>query len=138
MGSELLEKFREFLVSCRKRADHSYLSVQKESESHKESNGPAFYMNNTTVGRYERGGMPSPPKLLTLARIYRTPVGEFFRALGASDEEICSCSKKLPENDEERELSEDLFWILRKGNQIGVDAVKATIRAALKIPPGKK
>ena len=82
--------------------------------------------------------MPITPKLLTLARIYRTPVGEFFRALGASDEEICSCSKKLPQNDEERELAESLFWILRKGNQIGIDAVKATIRAALEIPPGKE
>jgi len=58
--------------------------------------------------------------------------------LGASDEEICSCSKKLPQNDEERELAESLFWILRKGNQIGIDAVKATIRAALEIPPGKE
>ena len=82
--------------------------------------------------------MPSPPKLLTLARIYGTPVGEFFRALGASDEEICSCSKKLPQNDEERKLAEDLFWILRKGVQSGIDAVKAVIRAALEIPPGKK
>ncbi len=138
MGSELLEKFREFLVSCRKRADHNYLSVQKESESHKDSYGPAFYISNTTVRRYEEGGMPSPPKLLTLARIYGTPVGEFYRALGASDEEICSCSKKLPQNDEERKLAEDLFWILRKGNQIGIDAVKAAIRAALEIPQGKE
>ncbi len=138
MRSELLEKFRGFLVSCRKVSNHTYLSVQKESESQKKSYGPAFYMNNTTVRRYELGGMPSPPKLLTLARIYRTPVGEFFRALGASDEEICSCSKKLPQNDEERELAESLFRILRRGDQIGIDAVKAAIRAALEIPPGKK
>ncbi len=138
MSPNLLEKFRKFLISCRQKADHNHLSVQKASESGRKSYGPAFYISNTTVRRYEEGGMPSPPKLLTLARIYGTPVGEFFRALGASDEEICSCSKKLPQNDEERKLAEDLFWILRKGDQIGIDAVKATIRAALEIPQGKE
>ncbi len=135
---ELLDEFRKFLIESRNKVAHNHLSVQKESKSHKESYGRAFYIHNTTVRKYEKGGMPSPTKLLTLARIYRTPVGEFFRALGASDEEICSCSKKLPQNDEERELAERLFWILRKGNQIGIDAVKATIRAALEIPQGKE
>ena len=136
--SELLEKFREFLVEARRKADQNHRSVQKASGSFRTAYGPAFYIHNTSVRKYEQGGMPSPPKLLTLARIYRTPVGEFFRALGASDEEICSCSKKLPQNDEERELAESLFWILRKGNQIGIDAVKAALRAALEIPPGKE
>ncbi len=136
--SELLEKFRDFLVEARKKADQNHRSVQKASWSFRTAYGPAFYIHNTTVRKYEQGGMPSPPKLLTLARIYGTPVGEFVRALGAFDEEICSCSKKLPQNDEERELAESLFWILRKGNQIGIDAVKAAIRAALEIPPGKK
>ncbi len=133
-----MDKFRKFLIESRNKVDHNHLSVQKESESQRDAYGPAFYIHNTTVRKYELGGMPSPPKLLTLARIYRTPVGEFFRALGASDEEICSCSKKLPQNDEERELAEDFFWILRKGDQIGIDAVKATIRAALEIPQGKE
>ena len=135
---EFLDKFRKFLIESRNKVDHNHLSVQKESESHREAYGPAFYIHNTTVRKYELGGMPSPPKLLTLARIYRTPVGEFFRALGASDEEICSCSKKLPQNDEERELAESLFSILRKGNQLGIDVVKAALRAALEIPPGKE
>ncbi len=131
MGSELLEKFREFLVSCRKRADHNYLSVQKESESHKESYGPAFYMNNTTVGRYERGGMPSPPKLLTLARIYGTPVGEFFRALGASDEEICECHKTLPANTQERQIVTDLLEVVRTGDNLAIETVKGAIAMAI-------
>ena len=135
---EFLDKFRKFLIESRNKVGHNHLSVQKKSESHREAYGPAFYIHNTTVRKYELGGMPSPPKLLTLARIYGTPVGEFFRALGASDEEICSCSKKLPQNDEERELAESLFWILRTGDRIGVDAVKAAIRAALEIPPRKK
>ncbi len=131
MGSELLERFREFLVSCRKRSDHTYLSVQKESESHKESYGPTFYMNNTTVRRYERGGMPSPPKLLTLARVYRTPVGGFFRALGASDEEICECHKTLPANTQERQIVTDLLEVVRTSDKLAIETVKGAIAMAI-------
>ncbi len=136
MGLQFLEKFRKFLIESRKRVGHNHLSVQKESKSHKENYGRAFYIHNTTVRKYEKGGMPSPPKLLTLARIYGTPVGEFFRALGASDEEICECHKTLPANTQERRIVTDLFEVVRTGDKLAVETVKGAI--ALAIQRGQK
>ena len=133
MVSRLLEKFKKFLVEARKKANHNHLSVQKASELEKKHSGAAFYVSNTTVRHYEEGGLPSPPKLLTLARIYKVPVGEFFRPLGASDEEICACSRRLPQNKEEQRLIASLLKILREGDEVGVSAVKSAIRAALQL-----
>jgi len=123
------------LMEKREACGLSPTNVGKATEDYERD----FRVSQPFVWDIERKSkVPSPFKLLTLVRLYKTTLGEIYKAIGASDEEICSCSKKLPENDEERELSESLFWILRKGNQSGIDAVKAAIRAALQIPPGKE
>jgi transcriptional regulator with XRE-family HTH domain len=132
MGPQFLDNFRKFLIESRKRTDHNHLSVQKESKSHEENYGRAFYVHNTTIRKYEQGGMPSPPKLLTLARIYGTPVGEFFRALGASDEEICECHKTLPANTQERQTVTDVLEVLRTGDKLAIETVRGAIALALK------
>ena len=120
-------------MDCREKAGYNHLSVQKASEDEKKRLGSAFYVSNTTVRSYEEGSLPSPPKLLTLARLYKVPIGEFFRALGASDEEICSCSRQLPQRKEEARLIESLLKVLREGDEAGVSVVKAAIRAAMKL-----
>jgi hypothetical protein len=130
--SKLLDKFCEFLVEARRKADQNHRSVQKASVSFKTAYGPAFYVHNTTVRKYELGGMPSPPKLLTLARIYRTPVGEFFRALGASDEEICQCHKTLPVDTQERQIVTDVLEVVRTGDKLAIETVRGAIALALK------
>lgn len=40
------------------------------------------------LSQVERGATPSPYKLLALARVYETPLFEFFKAIGARENEI--------------------------------------------------
>jgi len=127
-GNYIAEQTEEigFIQYCRDRLKMSKTDVYRRIRIHEH-----LYLNFPHV--FERwidsdGVLPDIKRLdfLSLKDRWQHP------------EEICSCSKKLPQNDEERELAESLFWILRKGNQIGIDAVKAAIRAALEIPQGKE
>ncbi len=75
--------------------------------------------------------VPSPFKLLTLVRLYKTTLGEIYKAIGASDEEICECHKTLPANTQERRIVTDLFEVVRTGDKLAVETVKGAIAMAI-------
>ncbi len=75
--------------------------------------------------------VPSPFKLLTLVRLYKTTLGEIYKAIGASDEEICECHKTLPANTRERQIVTDLFEVVRTGDKLAVETVKGAIALAI-------
>ncbi len=75
--------------------------------------------------------VPSPFKLLTLVRLYKTTLGEIYKAIGASDEEICECHKTLPANTRERQMVTDLLEVVRTGDKLAIETVKGAIAMAL-------
>jgi transcriptional regulator with XRE-family HTH domain len=50
---------------------------------------PGCYIERSSISRYEKSTWPTPPKLLSMARAYKVAIGEFFKTLGARDEDIC-------------------------------------------------
>ena len=120
--SDLVKRFTQFLVKARSKTDDTMLSVEVFSERYAKKLGKEFNVNNSTVSRYERGSMPSPPKLLTLARAYGIPVGKFFEALGGSELEVYGRKldpvlNSFQENPGDLEAHQKLQKVLR-----GVDA----------------
>lgn len=89
MVGELARKFAEELVRCRENSDHNRLSVEHFSRGEAALRGEEFFVHNTSLLKYEKGGWPSPPKMLTMARAYGVPVARFLKALGAEDSDIC-------------------------------------------------
>ncbi len=75
--------------------------------------------------------VPSPFKLLTLVRLYKTTLGEIYKAIGASDEEICECHKTLPANTQERRIVTDLFEVVRTGDKLAIETVRGAIAMAI-------
>ena len=75
--------------------------------------------------------VPSPFKLLTLVRLYKTTLGEIYKAIGASDEEICECHKTLPANTQERRIVTDLLQVVRAGDKLAIETVKGAIAMAI-------
>jgi len=75
--------------------------------------------------------VPSPFKLLTLVRLYKTTLGEIYKAIGASDEEICECHKTLPANTQERRIVTDLLEVVRTGDKLAIETVKGAIAMAI-------
>ncbi len=89
MAGDLARKLAHELVRCRESSGHNRLSVEHFSRGEALERGEEFFVHNTSLLKYEKGGWPSPPKLLTMARAYGVPVSRFLKALGAGDEEIC-------------------------------------------------
>ncbi len=75
--------------------------------------------------------VPSPFKLLTLVRLYKTTLGEIYKAIGASDEEICECHKRLPANTQERRIVTDLLEVVRAGDKLALETVRGAIAMAI-------
>ncbi len=75
--------------------------------------------------------VPSPFKLLTLVRLYKTTLGEIYKAIGASDEEICECHKTLPANTQERQIVTDLLEVVRAGDKLAIETVRGAIAMAI-------
>ncbi len=75
--------------------------------------------------------VPSPFKLLTLVRLYKTTLGEIYKAIGASDEEICECYKTLPANTQERRIVTDLLEVVRAGDKLAIETVRGAIAMAI-------
>ncbi len=75
--------------------------------------------------------VPSPFKLLTLVRLYKTTLGEIYKAIGASDEEICECHKTLPANIQERRIVTDLLEVVRTGDKLAIETVRGAIAMAI-------
>ncbi len=75
--------------------------------------------------------VPSPFKLLTLVRLYKTTLAEIYKAIGASDEEICECHKTLPANTQERRIVTDLLKVVRSGDKLAIETVKGSIAMAI-------
>jgi len=75
--------------------------------------------------------VPSPFKLLTLVRLYKTTLGEIYKAIGASDEEICECHKTLPANTQERQIVTELLEVVRAGDKLAIETVRGAIAMAI-------
>ena len=75
--------------------------------------------------------VPSPFKLLTLVRLYKTTLGEIYKAIGASDEEICECHKTLPANTQERQIVTDLLEVVRTSDKLAIETVRGAIAMAI-------
>ncbi len=75
--------------------------------------------------------VPSLFKLLTLVRLYKTTLGEIYKAIGASDEEICECYKTLPANTRERRIVTDLLEVVRAGDKLAIETVRGAIAMAI-------
>ncbi len=82
--------------------------------------------------------VPSPFKLLTLVRLYKTTPGEIYKAIGASDEEICECHITLPANTQDRRIVTDLLVVVRTGDTLASGTVKGAIALAMAIQRGQK
>ncbi len=75
--------------------------------------------------------VPSPFKLLTLVRLYKTTLAEIYKAIGASDEEICECHKTLPANTQERQIVTELLEVVRAGDKLAIETVRGAIAMAI-------
>jgi transcriptional regulator with XRE-family HTH domain len=53
---------------------------------------PEFKISQGFIWQIERGAVPSPYKLLSLARVYGVTLSEVYRHLGAQESEICGHS----------------------------------------------
>jgi len=133
-----LPPLAQALARFREKAGLNPLNVQTASETEGQKHGQAFYVNNTTVRRYEKGGKPSPQKLLTLARIYGVPISEFFKAIGATDSEICGHELTLEEKEclemlrsENADYFRKLKIVLEMKNETLRNAVLMAIDGAL-------
>ena len=64
-------------------------------------------------------------------RLYNTTLGEIYKAIGASDEEICECHKTLPADANERQIVTELLAVLRTSDERAIETVKRVIEMAL-------
>lgn len=117
MVGELARKLGKVLLKSRENSGHNRLSVEHFSRQEAARRGEEFFVHNTSLLKYERGGWPSPPKLLTLCRAYGAPLGKFFKAIGARDNEICGHAVSKQEQELVDYLREpgraNLHWKLR-------------------------
>jgi len=89
-----------------------------------------YRVSQAFAWQIENGSVPSPYKLLSLARVYGVTVGEIFQqALGAAECEICD--HKLPENRTERAYTHKLVTVLREGGK-SAELVKGMLDFAVR------
>ena len=103
------EDFSNLCKKLRKRTKTKLVSVQQAGKGL----DPALSIDDSTVSSYEKGTLPTFPKLLTLARAYEVPVGTFYEVIGANKKEICDCHAVVPKG-KERELVKQFLEIIRE------------------------
>ena len=82
-----LERFGKTCKKLREKSGHTVLSLASFSERLGSSE---FQFTHSTVSRWENGEfIPSATRLLAMAKGCVTPLSEYYRALGATDTEIC-------------------------------------------------
>jgi len=74
----------KFLRKSRKQTNLSTADVAQLTSQLSEE----FRISSGFLSQIEHGATPSVYKLLTLSRLYKVPIIEFFRAIGATEEEI--------------------------------------------------
>ncbi len=112
------EDFAGFCKHLRKSSNSKLIVVEEMGKNL----DPAFYVDNTTVPRYEAGTLPTFPKILTLAKAYGVPVSRFYRAIGGTDAEICGHTLTSQQQAVVDQLNTDngeyllkLSWIFAEG-----------------------
>ncbi len=121
-------KLSKVLTEKREACGLSPTNVGKATENYERD----FRVSQPFLWDIERKSkVPSPFKLLTLVRLYKTTLGEIYKAIGASDEEICECHKTLPANTQERQIVTDLLEVVRTGDKLAIETVKGAIAMAI-------
>ena len=121
-------KLSKVLTEKREACGLSPTNVGKATENYERD----FRVSQPFLWDIERKSkVPSPFKLLTLVRLYKTTLGEIYKAIGASDEEICECHKTLPANTQERRIVTDLLEVVRAGDKLAIETVKGAIAMAI-------
>ncbi len=121
-------KLSKVLTEKREACGLSPTNVGKATENYERD----FRVSQPFLWDIERKSkVPSPFKLLTLVRLYKTTLGEIYKAIGASDEEICECHKTLPANTQERRIVTDLLEVVRTGDKLAIETVKGAIAMAI-------
>ncbi len=121
-------KLSKVLMEKREACGLSPTNVGKATENYERD----FRVSQPFLWDIERKSkVPSPFKLLTLVRLYKTTLGEIYKAIGASDEEICECHKTLPANTQERQIVTELLEVVRAGDKLAIETVKGAIAMAI-------
>ena len=121
-------KLSKVLMEKREACGLSPTNVGKATENYERD----FRVSQPFLWDIERKSkVPSPFKLLTLVRLYKTTLGEIYKAIGASDEEICECHKTLPANTQERQIVTDLLEVVRAGDKLAIETVRGAIAMAI-------
>ncbi len=121
-------KLSKVLTEKREACGLSPTNVGKATENYERD----FRVSQPFLWDIERKSkVPSPFKLLTLVRLYKTTLGEIYKAIGASDEEICECHKTLPANTKERRIVTDLLKVVRAGDKLAIETVRGAIAMAI-------
>ena len=121
-------KLSKVLTEKREACGLSPTNVGKATENYERD----FRVSQPFLWDIERKSkVPSPFKLLTLVRLYKTTLGEIYKAIGASDEEICECHKTLPANTQERRIVTDLLEVVRTGDKLAIETVRGAIAMAI-------
>jgi len=118
---------------------HTGASASQFSKELAQKLGKNFAISGGTISRYESGEFfPTIPRLLSLARAYDVPISEFFKAIGATDSEICGHELTLEEKEcLEMLRSDNADWfrklkkVLELENEALRDAVLMAIDGAL-------
>ncbi len=121
-------KLSKVLTEKREACGLSPTNVGKATENYERD----FRVSQPFLWDIERKSkVPSPFKLLTLVRLYKTTLGEIYKAIGASDEEICDCHKTLPANTKERRIVTELLEVVRGGDKLAIETVRGAIAMAI-------
>ena len=121
-------KLSKVLTEKREACGLSPTNVGKATENYERD----FRVSQPFLWDIERKSkVPSPFKLLTLVRLYKTTLGEIYKAIGASDEEICECHKTLPANTQERQIVTELLEVVRAGDKLAIETVRGAIAMAI-------
>ena len=121
-------KLSKVLKKKREACGLSATNVGKATENYERD----FRVSQPFLWDIERKSkVPSPFKLLTLVRLYKTTLGEIYKAIGASDEEICECHKTLPANTKERRIVTELLEVVRGGDKLAIETVRGAIAMAI-------
>ena len=121
-------KLSKVLTEKREACGLSPTNVGKATENYERD----FRVSQPFLWDIERKSkVPSPFKLLTLVRLYKTTLGEIYKAIGASDEEICECHKTLPANTQERRIVTDLLEVVRAGDKLAIETVRGALAMAI-------
>ena len=115
-----------YLKTARKRTNLSQNDVADLTSQMDEP----FQISNGFVCQIEKGAIPSPYKLLAFTRLYNVPIIEFYRAMGATDEELGIENGNLLKPSAVKqycEKLEQLYHLHRKS----FDVIAAAINASL-------